>query len=96
MGPHGEYRLADVSITTLDGQARFSARVVGPAGKTAWARAWISNEQGTLSEAASPMLLTDDIVTLDVTLPESTEGCTAYMRIESAPLQTEHVVSLKL
>jgi hypothetical protein len=96
MGPNGEYRLSEVSINLLDDEVRFSARLEGPAGKNAWARVWISDAEGTLGEAASPMVRIGEAVTLDVPLPASTKGCVAYMRIESAPLQTEHVVSLSL
>lgn len=96
MGPHGEYRLADVSIATIDGRARFSARLIGPIGRSVWARAWISSDEGTLGETASPMAFAEETVMLDVPLPSSIEGCSAYMRIESAPLQTEHVVAIRL
>ena len=96
MGPHGEYRLADVALDTTGDSARFSAKLMGPNQANVWARAWISNDQGTISEAASPMHLAGDRVTLDVPLPASTEGCEAYMRLESAPLETEHVVKLRL
>jgi len=96
MGPHGEYRLSDVALDITGGSARFSAKLIGPQQANVWARAWISNDQGTISETASQMHPAGDRVTLDVPLPASTEGCEAYMRLESAPLETEHVVKLRL
>jgi len=79
-------------MTVQEGDARFSARLMGPSGKDVWARAWIGNDEGTLEEAASPKALAGETITLNVSLPASTQGCSAYMRIESSPLQTEHVV----
>ena len=93
MGPQGAYRLSDVSMVVIDGYARFSALLIGPDSKNVWARAWIGSDQGTLGETSSPKHLAGEAVTLDVPLPASTRGYAAYMRIESAPLQTEHVVS---
>src|SRR5262249_53889584 len=76
--------------------AIFKATLNGPAGSPVWVRAWLSTEAGTLAESASPQLKAGDQVTLQVMLqsPESPQH--AYMRIESAPLNTEHVVGLKL
>jgi hypothetical protein len=59
-------------------------------------RAWLSTEAGTLAEAASPQITAGDGISLEVTLQTSESPQFAYMRIESAPLQTEHVVMLKL
>jgi hypothetical protein len=83
----------DIPSTSV---AIFRAKLNGPAGKPVWARAWLSTEAGTLAESASPQLTSGDEVVLEVTLlgPESPQY--AYLRIESAPLQTEHVVGLKL
>jgi len=55
-------------------------------------RAWLSIEAGTLAEASSPRLMAGDHVTLRSA--ESPQD--AYVRIESAPLKTEHVVVLRL
>jgi hypothetical protein len=76
--------------------AIFKAKLNGPEGAPVWARAWLSAEAGTLAETASHQLRAGDDVTLEVVLqsPESPQN--AYMRIESAPLKTEHVVVLKL
>jgi len=51
---------------------------------------------GTLAEAASPCLHAGDRVTLTVILHDSRIPENAFMRIESAPLATEHVVAIKL
>ena len=78
--------------------AIFKARLNGPEEQPVWARAWLSTEAGTLAEAASPQLKAGGEVTLKVTLQTSTSESPqhAYMRIESAPLKTEHVVAMKL
>jgi hypothetical protein len=76
--------------------AVFKAKLDAPEGKPVWARAWLSTEEGTLAESASPQLMAGDEVTLEVTLESPESPQFAYMRIESAPLATEHVVGLKL
>jgi hypothetical protein len=93
---HG-YFLSDVRLHRPDATiAVFKAKLNGPVGAGVWARAWLSTGVGTLAESASPQLKAGDDVTLEVTLrsPETPEY--AYMRIESAPLKTEHVVGLRL
>ena len=91
------YWLSDVRLEIAGlTSAVFKARLNGPVGKPVWARAWLSIEAGTLAEADSPQLTAGDEVTLPVTLPTSEAPQYAYMRIESAPLNTEHVVGLKL
>jgi hypothetical protein len=97
MGPSHGYSLSHISLEiTNPATAIFKARLNGPPEQPVWVRAWLSTEAGTLAEAASPQLKTGEEVTLKVTLqtPESPQS--AYMRIESAPLKTEHVVGLKL
>ena len=76
--------------------AVFRARLNGPAGRPVWTRAWLSTEAGTLAESASPQMKAGDEVTLEVALRGAVSPQFAYMRIESAPLQTEHVVVRKL
>jgi hypothetical protein len=62
-----------------------------------WARAWLSNEiDGTLVEVASECLQADDLTTLTVKLLDARIPENACIRIESAPLVTEHVVIIKL
>jgi len=93
---HG-YWLSDVRLDVPNSRvAIFRAKVNGPEGRAVWARAWLATEAGTLAESASPQLQAGDEVKLEVTLkgPESPQN--AYMRIESAPLKTEHIVLLKL
>lgn len=94
--PSRGYSLSDVRLEiTNPTTAVFKARLNGPAGNPVWARAWLSTEASTLAESASRQLSVGDEVTLEVTLrsPESPQY--AYMRIESAPFNTEHVVGLK-
>ena len=92
------YFLSDVclDIPSTD-TAVFKAKLNGPAGSQVWTRAWLSNENdGTLAEAASPSLNAGDSVTLTVILHDSRVPENACIRIESAPLATEHVVVIKL
>ena len=97
MPPSHGYSLSDVRFERPDPtHAIFKATLNGPAGAPVWARAWLSTEAGTLAETASPQLKTGDHVTLEVTLPSTVPPQYAYLRIESAPLATEHVVKLKL
>jgi hypothetical protein len=92
---HG-YSLSDVRLDVPNPTtAIFTAKLCGPAGAFVWARAWLSTEAGTLAESASPQLQTGDEVTLQVTLESRESPEYAYMRIESAPLATEHVVAFK-
>ncbi len=93
---HG-YFLSDVRLEVPNPTtAIFKAMLNAPEGKPVWARAWLSTEAGTLAEGASQQMTAGDEVTLEVKLQTSESPQFAYMRIESAPLQTEHVVILKL
>jgi hypothetical protein len=93
---HG-YSLRDVRLDIPNPTtAIFKAKLCGPAGAPVWARAWLSTEAGTLAESASPERKAGDEVTLQVTLESHESPEYVYMRIESAPLDTEHVVVLKL
>lgn len=95
--PAQGYSLSDVRLDIPNPTtAIFKAKLNGPAGLPVWARAWLSTDAGTLAEAASPRLMASDRVTLEVTLQSAESPQTAYIRIESAPLKTEHVVALKL
>jgi hypothetical protein len=93
-----DFFLENVSLEIPDAHtAIFRARLHGPAGSQVWARAWLSTEiDGTLAEAASPCLNAGDTVTLTITLHDSRIPENAFMRIESAPLATEHVVIINL
>jgi hypothetical protein len=92
-----EYSLSDVRLEIPNATtAIFTARLNGPKGSSVWARAWLSTEAGTLAEAASPRMTAGDEVTLEVMLKGPRAAEYAYMRIESAPLKTEHVVGLRL
>src|SRR5215467_9199075 len=95
--PSGGYSLSCVQFEWRDAiTAIFKAKLNGPEGSPAWARAWLSTEAGTLAESASPQLTTGDEVTLEVRLHTFDSPQYAHMRIESSPLNTQHVVSLKL
>ena len=95
--PTRGYFLSDVRLEILNPTtAVFKARLNGPEGKSVWARAWLSTEEGTSAEAASSEMRVGDEVILEVVLRSAEEPSAGYMRIESAPLETEHVVGLKL
>lgn len=97
MPPAHGYSLGDVRLEMPNATtAIFKATLKGAAGQPVWARAWLSTEAGTLAESASPPLKAGAEVTLEVTLTGSESPHYAYMRIESVPLKTEHVVVLKL
>jgi hypothetical protein len=92
------YFLSDVSLD-IPGQdtAIFQARLQGPAGSKVWARAWLSNEiDGTLAEVATDCLDAGTLVTLTLRLEDTRMPENAFIRIESAPLATEHVVMIRL
>jgi hypothetical protein len=92
------YFLSDVSLDIPNpGTAIFRAELNGPVGFQVWARAWLSNEiDGTLAETASPPFNAGDVAILTVILQDNRIPEYAWMRIESAPLATEHVVGIKL
>jgi hypothetical protein len=93
----GGYSLSHVRLDMAGPAfAVFKAKSNGPEGRPVWVRAWLSTEAGTLAESASPQLKAGDEVTLEVVLHGAAAPQFAYMRIESAPLQTEHVVMRKL
>jgi hypothetical protein len=95
--PTRGYSLSDVRLDVPNATtAIFKAKLNGPEGAPVWARAWLSTEAGTLAESASPELKSGDEVTLQLTLESGESPDHAYMRIESAPLATEHVVDVKL
>jgi hypothetical protein len=95
--PSGAYSLTSVRLEWKNATtAIFTAKLNGPEGSPVWTRAWLSTEAGTLAESASPQLKAGDEVTLEVRLHTSDSPQYAYMRIESSPLNTEHVASLRL
>ena len=95
--PSGAYSLSSVHLSWQNATtAIFHAKLNGPPGSPVWARAWLSTESGTLAESASPQLKAGADVTLHVTLHTPETPQYAHMRIESSPLNTQHVVSLKL
>lgn len=96
--PSGNYSLREVAIDISDFAAIiFKAKLLGPANSPVWARAWVSNQaDGTLAEAASGQLTAGDEVALTVRLVNEKEPSHAHIRIESAPLRTEHVMSAEL
>ena len=93
---HG-YFLSDVRLEIPNPTtAIFKAHLNGPEGKPVWARAWLSTEAGTLAEAASPQMTAGEEVILEMTSQTTESPQFAYLRIESEPLKTEHVVWLRL
>jgi hypothetical protein len=96
--PPGDHHLKNVRLDIPDTQtAVFKAMLAGPSDSRVWARAWLGSEaDGTLGETASPAMNAGDDVTLVVKLNGT--GCpeSAFIRIESAPLQTKHVMSIRL
>jgi hypothetical protein len=96
--PATEYRLRDVRLDIPDPEtAVFRAELLGPPNSNVWARAWVSNEaSGALAEAVSPPMTAGDQVTLTLKLVKDGKPELACMRIESAPLDTKHVMHLHL
>src|SRR5690348_2989470 len=95
--PANGYSLSDVRLEIPNAtMAIFKARLKGPEGRPVWARAWLSTEAGTLAEAASREMKAEEEVTLEVRLQGTESPQFAYMRIESMPLKTEHIVVLKM
>ena len=96
--PPTPYRLSDVRLNIRDKcTAVFTANVHGPAGSTAWVRAWISNEpDGTLAQAEIGAIPVGDEVTLTVVLEREATPTLACMRIESERLATKHTVHHEL
>ena len=95
--PSRGYSLADVLLEIRNPTtALFKAKLDGPEGAPVWVRAWLSTEAGTLAETASHQLRAGEYVTLEVMLQSPESPQSAYLRIESAPLKTEHVVVQRL
>jgi hypothetical protein len=96
--PSGGYFLSEVALDIpAANTAVFRARLNAPSGAKVWARAWLSNElDGTLAETASECLTAGKSVTLTVKLNDRRSPEIGCIRIESAPLATEHVVIIKL
>ena len=95
--PQTEYQLRDVRLEIPDKYtAVFSAMTEGPAGATAWVRAWVSNEsEGTLAEAEIGDVSVGDEVHLTVVLDREATPEMACMRIESERLATKHTVHVE-
>ena len=92
------YFLSNVSLEIPNTDtAIFRAKLNGPPGSKVWVRAWLSTElDGTLAEVASEPLNAGDLTTLTVKLHDPRVPENACIRIESAPLATEHVAIIKL
>ena len=92
------YFLSDVILKVPDSQtAIFCARLNGPAGAKVWVRAWLSTElDGSLAETEAGPLPSGDVATITVKLHDKRIPENAFIRIESAPFATEHVVGLQL
>ncbi len=96
--PPGDYFLSNVRLEIPNADtAVFHAILHGPAGAQVRARAWLSTEaDGTLAETASPALKTGESVSLTVTLRDARVPECGWIRIESSPLETRHVVGIKI
>lgn len=92
------YFLSDVTLEIPNSDtAVFRAKLNAPPGSKVWVRAWLSTElDGTLAEVASEPLNAGDLATLTVKLHGPRIPENACIRIESAPLATEHVAIIKL
>jgi hypothetical protein len=90
--------LSEVSLDIPDSEtAVFRARLHGAAGAKVWVRAWLSTEaDGTLAEVASPACNAGELATLTVKFHDDRVPENAFIRIESAPFATEHVVMIPL
>jgi hypothetical protein len=94
----GEYFLSDVLLEVADtSTVIMKAKLHGPLGAGVWARGWLSNATvGTVAEGVSPQLISGDQAALTIKLTNEQIPDHAYMRIESAPSKTEHVVGAEL
>ena len=93
------YALSDIKLSVGDNMINVEATCKGPHGAMVWLRAWLSNEVGTLSETAIGPVEAGSKVLIGIPIPDKIEAQdrhTVYIRIESAPLQTEHVVSIPI
>ncbi|HVL38678.1 MAG TPA: hypothetical protein VM328_04725 [Fimbriimonadaceae bacterium] len=96
--PAGAYRLEDVLLQVAEEELVFSCRLAGPSGSAVWARAWLSDAEGTLTETASPPQKAGALVRIVVPIPSClpSREYIAVIRSESSPLRTEHVVTFQL
>ena len=93
------YTLSKVEVSMKDKVVHVEANCSGPRGAMVWARAWLSNELGTLSETSIEPVIAGSPISIDVTIPNGINAMnqhTVYVRVESAPLQTEHVVAVPI
>ena len=96
--PKTEYRLDDVWLEIPDARtAIFHARTRGPAGSTAWVRAWVSNEPaGTLADAELAEVAVGGEVTLTISYDGGEVPTLACIRIESTRFATKHTMHIEL
>ncbi|NRA38076.1 MAG: hypothetical protein HRU15_08055 [Planctomycetes bacterium] len=90
--PKGEYSIIDGQLTVGPGRAlRLSCKVLAPEGETVCVRSWASNEDCTLDEDVAANSEVE--IELDVPADKALSGeYIACLRLESAPLKTEHTV----
>jgi hypothetical protein len=91
------YTLSNVEVSVQHKMVHVVARGSGPQGAMAWVRAWLSNELRTLSETSIEPVKAGSFISIDVPMPnliDPNDHHTVYVRIESSPLHTEHVVSV--
>jgi len=97
--PADDYKLKDVGVAVEAGKLRIRAQCCGPHRAMVWVRAWLSNETGTLAEAALDPVSAGTMVSIEVRIPKNLpphERYTAFIRIESSPLKTRQVVGVPL
>jgi hypothetical protein len=93
------YTLQEVDLSINNGLLRIRALCCGPRDAMVWVRAWLSNEEATLAETVLNPVKVGTRVTAEVRLPKNLNPddlYTAYIRIESSPLQTQQVIRLPL
>jgi len=89
-----EYEVRDLVITGDAGVLRLTALCHGPDGTEVWARAWLSNQRGTLAETTQGPVLAGSVVSLEVPIPVELDPENKYLaafRVEAMPLDTREV-----
>ena len=96
--PDGVYSLLDVKFEIRDpSTAVFSAIVEAPPESSPWVRCWVSNAiEGTLAQAEQSEVTPGAEIRLNIELTTESVPELACIRIESAPLATEHTLHVRL
>jgi len=89
-----EYEVRSLVVAGDAGVLRLTALCHGPDGAEVWARAWLSNQRGTLAESAQGPVLAGSVVSLEVPIPVDLDPEDKYLaafRVEASPLDTRDV-----